>query len=236
MTPDPRRWTELAPLLAAGVFPFYLNGLYNGPFAAANRSSFWVVEVATWVVMPAVLLFVGHRRGYFTLAELGLTAKVRGSRHPWILWVLAAAVPFVMWRLDVSVAAWASAALPPGWALPPFRYADVVPPPGPDTGGYRLLALAYLCVGAGVVEELYYRAMMNRLFSRGWASGVGYVLMSSAVFAGAHWEGGLPNLVEAFAVGVFAATTFRLTGNLWPLILGHAVTDWYWFAGGPSAG
>lgn len=72
---------------------------------------------------------------------------------------------------------------------------------------------------------------MNRLFPKDWLRGVAYIVISSIVFAGAHWEGGLPNLAETFTVGIFAATIFRLTGNLWPLIVGHIITDWYWFAG-----
>jgi hypothetical protein len=51
-----------------------------------------------------------------------------------------------------------------------------------------------------------------------------------------QWEGGLPSLAESFAVGVFAAIVFRLTGNVWPLIVGHIIPDGYWFTGGRAAG
>jgi hypothetical protein len=236
MTDGARRRIELAALLAVGIAPFYLNGFYNWRLARADRFAFWSVEVFTWIVMPAVLLFAGWRRGLYDPPELGLSSRVRGSPRPWLLGVLLIAVPFVFLRLDVSVAVWAHRTLPFGWPLPPFRYTDVIPPPGPDTGGYRLLALAHLCVTAGVVEELYYRAAMDRLFPRGWVAGACYVAVSSLIFAGVHWEGGLPSLAESYAVGVFAAIVFRLTGNVWPLIVGHIITDWYWFTGGPAAG
>src|SRR3954471_10116095 len=99
MTADVRRRIELAALLAVGIAPFYLNGWYNSPLAATDRSLFWQVEVLTWVVMPAVLLIAGFRRGLFTSAELGLTAHVRGARRPWLLSTLIAVVAFAMWKL-----------------------------------------------------------------------------------------------------------------------------------------
>ena len=236
MTDDARRRIELAALLAIGIAPFYLNGFYNWRLAATDRSSFWLVEVVTWIVMPSVLLFAGRRRGLFTSAELGITARVRGVPRPWLLALMLIAVPFAYVRLSVSATAWAHRALPSGWPIPAFGYRDVIPPPGPDSGWYHLLALAHLCVTAGVVEELYYRGAMDRLFPRGWTGGACYVAVSSFVFAGAHWEGGLPIVAMNFAVGVFAAALFRLTGNLWPLIVGHVVADWYWFSGRAGAG
>jgi len=186
--------------------------------------------------MPTVLLYVGLRSRLFTPTDLGLTTQVCGARRPWLLLALSVVVPFAFWKLDISVVAWALATLPNGWPVPSFRYTDVIPPPGPGTGFYRLLALVHLCITAGVVEELYYRAAMDRLFPRGWRAGAAYVLVSSLVFAGAHEEGGLRSVTEAFAVGILAATVFRLTGNVWPLIVGHIITDWYWFTGGPAAG
>lgn len=222
---------ELAGLLAVGIAPFYLNGLYNGPLAAGSRPSFWVVEALAWVVLPAAVLLVARRRGLFAPADLGLHAYVRGRHRPATVLALAIVVSVVFLRLDVWAAHGAHAALPAGWPVPGFRYSDVLPPPGPRTGGWRLLAVVYLCVTAGVVEELYYRAMFDRLFPRGPAGAAGYVAASSIIFAGAHWEGGLPNVAEALAVGLFAAALFRLTRNLWPLVAGHVLTDWYWLAG-----
>ncbi|WP_410959520.1 hypothetical protein, partial [Salmonella sp. SAL4432] len=70
-------------------------------------------------------------------------------------------VPFVFLRVDVYASTWSYRTLPFGWAVPPFRYTDVIPPRGPTKGWYNLLALAYLSVSAGNVEELYYRGAMN---------------------------------------------------------------------------
>lgn len=230
--PDQRaRRGALAALLAVGIAPFYLNGFYNTPLLAAGAGWFWGVEVFTWIVMPAVLLGVGWRRGLYTWDELGVSMRVRGKRRPWVWVGLMAGVPVAFWWVDVDTVLWAHAHLPRGWATPAFRYVDVIPPPGPQTGWWRLLVLAHLCLTAGVVEELYYRAAMSRLFPRGWAGGAAYVVASSVIFAGSHFEGGLPNVAEAFVVGCFAAAVYRGTGNVWPLIVGHVVVDGYWFSG-----
>ena len=185
--------------------------------------------MVTWVVLPAALLTVAVRRGLLCRESLGLHPRVRGRRHPALLLALVVIVAYLfleidMWALHRAHAIFPSAELPPD----AFTYRDVVPPRGPRTGGWRLLALTYLCVSAAVVEELYYRAAFDRLFPRTLVGAVAYVLTSSSVFAGAHWEGGLRNVAESFAVGLFAAVVFRVTGNLWPLMVGHLIVDWYW--------
>lgn len=231
-----RQRIELAALLAVGVTPFYLNGFYNARLAENDPRLFWLVDVATWIVLPAILLSVGRWRGLYTAAQLGLSSQVRGSPRPWVLIGLVIAVTYVALRLDIAVVLWARESFPSGWVYSSFQYADVVPPRGPDTGWYRLLALLHLSVTAGVVEELYYRAAFDRLFPRGWVSAVCYVIASSLIFAGAHWEGGVQSLAESFAFGVFAAVVYRATGNVWPLMVGHIVIDWYWFSGGSPVG
>ncbi|MEX2217017.1 MAG: CPBP family intramembrane glutamic endopeptidase [Phycisphaeraceae bacterium] len=230
MTLTARQRLELAALLAIGITPFYLNGLYNETLAKEHRAWFWVVEVFTWIVMPAMLLIVGRLRGLFTFTELGLSRKVCRRDLPWAFLALLVIIPFLAIRLDMVVYQWAHSSLPSGWPHPTFHYSDVVPLPGPDTGLWRLLVLLHLCMTAGVVEEILYRAMFDRLFPRGWAGGIAFVIISTLVFAGAHWEGGLPNVTEAAILGVFYATIYRLTGNLWPLMLGHTIIDWYWFS------
>ena len=225
------RRVQLASLLILGIAPFYFNGLYNPPLAARYRGWFWIVEVCTWIVAPSVVLLCGLRRKLFSLADLGLSGRVRGKKRPWALLALMVAVPWIFFQIDVSVAQWAYETWPRGWQGRPFDYTDVLPPPGPQTGWWRLLAVTYFCVTAGVVEEFYCRGALARLFGTGWFASVSYVIISSSLFAGGHWEGGVPRLAEALAVGLFAAIVFRSTQNLWPLILGHIVTDWYWFTG-----
>ncbi len=227
-----RQRLQLACLLGAGIAPFYFNGVYNAWLAAHHREWFWRFEVAAWIALPAVILSIAGGRRLVSCRDLGLTADVRGRRRPLeFLALLAVIVPVFIW-MEISIDRWAFASLPQGWPHPSFAYAQVVPPAGPETGWLRLLALLHLSVTAGVVEEIYYRAAFDRLFPRNRPGAAAYVIASSLVFAGAHWEGGLPAVVVALSMGIFGAIVFRSTGNLWPLLIGHVAVDWYWFASG----
>jgi membrane protease YdiL (CAAX protease family) len=227
-----RQRAQLSALLSLGIAPYYLNGLYNAPLAEHGREWFWAAELVTWIVLPIIVLGTAIRLGLLPIESLGLHTRLRGRSRPGIVLVLVVIVPFVFLRLDLWVAQWARMTLPPGWPTPPFNYRDALPPPGPDTGWWRLLALLHFCVSAGLVEELYYRAAFDRLFPRGWLPAIAYVITSSIVFTGAHWEGGLPNLAEALTIGLAAATLFRATQNLWPLVIAHIAIDWYWLTAG----
>ena len=60
-----------------------------------------------------------------------------------------------------------------------FSYKRMLPPRGPDTGGYRILATLYLSVSAGIVEEILYRGMLRRVFPDGTAYGVLFLIISA---------------------------------------------------------
>ena len=223
---------ELALLLIIGIAPFYFNGWYNAWFAATRPGWFWPVEMVTWIFLPALILIVVLRRHLASVTELGLDASIRGRQRRWMVLALVPVVSLLLFATDMLVARWANTNLPVGWPTPQFAYTDMIPPPAPGTRWWHLLAVAHFSVSAGVVEELYYRALFHRLFSEGRLASLMYVAISATVFAGAHWEGGLPRLLEAMVVGILAAGVFRVTRNLWPLIIAHAITDYYWFAGG----
>ena len=44
-------------------------------------------------------------------------------------------------------------------------------------------------------------------------------------FALMHWENGPAELAATFVYGVVSALLYRGLGNLWPLVVGHAVVD-----------
>jgi membrane protease YdiL (CAAX protease family) len=111
-----------------------------------------------------------------------------------------------------------------------FEYRNMLPPPGPASGVWRLLAVAYLAISAGLVEEFYYRGLMRLLFGRRVAGTILFVLISSLVFAGSHWEWGELKLFYTFVWGVIFAMVYIATGNLWPGIIGHAAVDAWWIS------
>ena len=97
----------------------------------------------------------------------------------------------------------------------------------PD-GAARLPTVLYLCAIAAAGAELFYRGVLLEAMAPSGA-GIGpiivYVAISSTLFALSHFESGtaevLANGLYAIAAGVLALRA----RNLWPLIVGHFVTD-----------
>src|SRR5262249_6895547 len=114
------------------------------------------------------------------------------------------------------------------WMLP-FSYAQMIPPPGPTTGWYRILATLYLALSARFVEEFYFRAMARLIFGTGLVQSTLYVIASSLVFSLTHWKFGVYTMGEALGVGLVAAVLFASTRNIWPVILSHFAVDLSWF-------
>jgi membrane protease YdiL (CAAX protease family) len=222
-----RKRLILLGLVLVGVLPFEINGWYN-PRLAATPRLFWLVEFGTWIVLPAVLLLIGLRSRLFTLSDLGLGARIRGGPNPILLGFLLVAIPLGLYWLDQWAVATAARTWPHNFWAVGFRYSDMVPPAGPDTGWWRLLAIVHLSVTAGVVEEVLYRGMLSRVFPDTAAGTAAFVAVSLLLFLPAHWEGGIRVCFEAAIFGVATALLFRLTRNLWPLIVAHVVIDFGW--------
>jgi len=92
-----------------------------------------------------------------------------------------------------------------------------------------------LVVGAGFGEETLYRGYLferlGRLLGKGVPGKVITVLVTTALFAAAHYgEQGLPGTEQAFLTGLVFATLFAATGQLPLLMIGHAAFDLtaYW--------
>jgi hypothetical protein len=223
---EARKRVWLAALLIVGLLPFELNGWYN---PRLSTTAFWCIELLTWVVMPMAILTVALRRGIVTRAELGLHLSVFGKRNEALILMFSLVASFALYHIDRWTVEKAGALFPANFGYSPFQYRTVVPDPGPTTGWLRLLAISYLALSAGWVEETYYRAMMSKLFSPRWWGTLLYVLVSTIVFASAHWEGGVQTMFEAAVFGGIAALLFRAIQNIWPLIIAHTIVDFLWF-------
>lgn len=86
------------------------------------------------------------------------------------------------------------------------------------TGAGVVVLVLIVCVGAPVVEELFYRGLLLRALQRRWGAGVAMV-GSTVVFAVSHLQGiELPALLLFGAVAAWLAVR---TGRLGPSILCH---------------
>src|ERR1041384_5246566 len=219
-----RRRTILC-LVLVGIAPTELNGFYNS-YLAQFPGWYWSVEIASWIILPAILLWIGMKNNWFTWSDLGLHCRIGGQRDPWLFAATIALLPWALMQSDQLFGSWAYDLFPVNFGAVGFHYRDMIP----KDGMRRALALSFCCLSAGIVEEIYFRGMVRLLFRNTFWGRLGFVLASSLVFASVHWEGGVRALTEAFLFGVLAAVVYLLGGNLWPLILGHAWTDYIWFS------
>jgi CAAX protease family protein len=90
--------------------------------------------------------------------------------------------------------------------------------------------LLIVIFSAGFAEELFFRGYiferMGRLLGESRSALVGIVLISSAVFAVAHYRGqGAPGVEQAAVTGVVFGTLFARRRQIWVLMLAHAAFD-----------
>lgn len=94
----------------------------------------------------------------------------------------------------------------------------------PKTGREKVV-FVFLSFSAGLGEELAYRGFLVpalvAVFGSVWAA----VLLSSIVFGILHAYQGWLGMVRTALLGMVLATSFILTGSLWPAIIAHAMLD-----------
>ena len=227
LNPNRLRWLIAA--FCIGILPCYFNGFYN-PILARNPTGYWIVEALTWIVMPLIAVAAITRSGSTTLNQLGFHTRCRGVQNPWLLIALCVAVPVLMVWADGHFLALGFVVFPDNPGALPFEYTQVLPPRGPQTGFYRLAAILYMGLSAGFVEEFYFRGLLRTIFGSGRWRSIAFVIGSSLLFAGAHWEGGAAKLVYAGCWGLMLAMLYVSIDNLWPLIVAHVIVDcgWLW--------
>ncbi len=98
--------------------------------------------------------------------------------------------------------------------------------PAPD---WRLFAPFYVFVSSPC-QEIVCRAFPRVIAHQLRASGLFYVLFSSAAFSLMHAAYGDPFLIiNTFFAGLAWSTAYLLTGNLWPIIASHAAVGAFAF-------
>jgi uncharacterized protein len=101
----------------------------------------------------------------------------------------------------------------------------------PQTNGWlHLVDVVFGLAFVAYSEEIIFRRCARYLFQV--YLGDGYVLVSvtSLLFGAYHWWAGVGNIVEAAVMGVLLMLFFQRSEALWPVILGHYVTDIVGFA------
>ena len=74
-------------------------------------------------------------------------------------------------------------------------------------------------------EEIVFRRCARHLFQIYLNDGYGMVVVTSVLFGAYHWWTGIGNIIEAVLIGVLLMLFYRRSAALWPVVLGHYVTD-----------
>ena len=98
-------------------------------------------------------------------------------------------------------------------------------------GNTALLPVAILAMlAAGFGEETVFRGYLferlGKLLGSGAAPKAAIVIITSALFAAAHYaDQGLPGVEQASITGLAFGTAYAFTGRLYPLMVAHAAFD-----------
>lgn len=210
-----------ATLLLLAITPFLVNGWLN-TIIARTPLLYWSFEVVSWVVLPALVAWLSHRRAGITWRQVGVTLDLFGERRWLLLAVLCVLCGYGFFGVYAGAEAYFSRRFP---APPYFDYQTLIP----EAGAARWLVVCWYAATAGIVEEILYRGALLRLVQGLPGATALYVVLSPLIFSSIHWEGGASNLAATWVVGVFAAVLFLALRNVLPLIAGHAATDFAWF-------
>lgn len=202
-----------------------------------------VAAFALSVVFLLPWLFLGHPGGEvaaLALSEAGLWSGLLGTcvlsvrrygtggiRRDFALRLSPLDVPIAIVGALVARCI-AAAALVPLVRLHPVTT-------GPDQGLYRLdqsslgwaVLVVLLCVGAPLVEELFFRGLLQGQLAERYSAGVA-ILLTSAVFGAAHFANapgwsGLVLAVSVGAAGIVLGAVRHFTGRLGSSMLTHAL-------------
>ena len=74
-------------------------------------------------------------------------------------------------------------------------------------------------------EEIVFRRCARHLFRVHLDDGYALVAVTSLLFGAYHWWAGVGNICEAALMGVLLMLFYRRSAALWPVVLGHYLTD-----------
>jgi len=96
----------------------------------------------------------------------------------------------------------------------------------PQSSGW--LYLVDVVFGLALVaysEEIVFRRCARYVFQNYMGNGYLLVLVTSLLFGAYHWWTGVGNIVEATMMGVLLMLFLLRSEALWPVVLGHYMTD-----------
>lgn len=215
------RWIAIACLTPMTVG--LLNGFYLGVLFGIHPALFWIADALHFVGLTVFAVVVFATKLNLRPRDYGFVPP--SPKYDWAQFVLLTLLIFGANALLYGLArGFALRFFPIGGTS--FDYTIALAPSGP----LRLLGTLYLCFTAGFAEEIIFRAIpwlvFRKLSNRPMLP---YVICTAILFGLIHWEGGPSSVISATAIGVTFAWIYGRIGNIWPLVVSHALIDYLVF-------
>lgn len=214
MQQDARQAVLVSLYVVAAVW--LANGMYLAPLSKGNAVAFWAVDLVQWVVLPVLVLGYLSRRHAIGPGQYGFAFSDlrKGATYAWSV---PATLTFYLAYAGTSH----YAAVLLGFPGADFSYDGLFPDSAPGA-----LIRLYSGLTAGLVESIFFIGLPWLLWTAsGRRSPILFTALVSVIFAWAHWEQGLPTVAGALAFNLVACAWYFRLHTLWPIAIGHAITD-----------
>ena len=193
----------------------------------------WFVAALVPMVASQIVRLHQHDQGTWIfwdyagrLGGLSILAAIPSARAVAFRWERLRMAPWkvVLWIAGLVVAdhylgGWARRTI--NTALP----ATVLGVYPQNSGWLYLVDVVFGLALVAYSEEIVFRRCARHVFQTYVGNGSLLVLVTSLLFGAYHWWTGVGNIVEATMMGALLMVFFLRSEALWPVVLGHYLTD-----------
>ena len=214
------RWRVDAILMIVLFAPYYLNDII---YASQPSTGLWLAtDYLTKGFSLGVIFMVPRLRFYVGRSLRDLEWLSQGSFFRFLVVILLAAqgvilmtfVDFFVYRPLLVVI--------PDTHLFSYPYIEFQP--------LYWFELSFGLALTAVAEEFTARSVLKGVIERYTKNKFVIIVLSSLIFALAHWSHGIPSVISAFLDGVILMSLFLATGSIMPSILAHYIFNFMQFA------
>lgn len=206
----------------------FVDGFFKEPLYRYSEHAFWIFDFIKFVAIPVVVLVWLDRAFSIAPASYGLRSGSKPENWFYFLGltVFLAIVLNLVYQ-GVQHFAWIIVWRVFHPAPVPVFYKSLVP-----DGLLHYPTALYFAATAGFTEEVFFRGLpllyMKERFGNTKPIWI-YVVVTSVLFAAAHWENGLHEIIATFTYGIASSVLYLKLRDLWPLVGAHALIDFRTF-------
>jgi membrane protease YdiL (CAAX protease family) len=202
-------------LFIIAFIPFFAGGFYYH-LIKNNLVFFWSAEIVTWMIIPSIT-FILVKKQIINLEDFGFQIFSPSIK----LFLHFIFIPIILSLIHHYSVELARVVFPNNYLATDFSYFEMYP----QNFALVIVVTFYYAFTAGFFEEFLYRGLLYKIINYKNKNIILYLILSSLLFSLGHWAGGIINIIATFAFGIFCASYFAITKNIWPLIFGHFSYD-----------